>query len=50
MNIDQEFGDESEVISSVFQIVDLAGSERNKKSHAKGVAFKEAISINTELF
>ena len=40
----------SEIISNVFQIVDLAGSERNKKTHAKGKAFKEAIRINTELF
>jgi hypothetical protein len=50
MDIEQAIGEESEVISSVFQIVDLAGSERNKKTEAKGAALKEAISINTELF
>jgi len=45
-----EAGDEQESITSVFQLVDLAGSERNKKSKASGKAFKEAISINKELF
>jgi len=51
MNIEQQdLGEYCETVSSVFQIVDLAGSERNKKSQAKGLAFKEAIYINVELF
>lgn len=39
-----------ETITSILQIVDLAGSEKNKKSKATGIAFKEAININTGLF
>jgi len=42
--------EEEESITSVFQVVDLAGSERNKKSKVTGMSFKEAVSINIELF
>ena len=40
---------ENKIKKSVFHIIDLAGSESEKKSHASGERFREAIAINKSL-